>query len=68
MLDIGMSEEKSLSATFFLSDLISARWRILSTKQYSEICLLTLLFIPSRVSGRGYKIGLVCVSVCLCVS
>ncbi len=25
-------------------------------------------FIPSRVSGRGYKIGPVCLSVCLLVS
>ncbi len=26
------------------------------------------LFIPSRISGRGYKIGPVCVCVCVCVS
>ncbi len=26
-----------------------------------------IIIIPSRVSGRGYKIGPVCVSVCLSV-
>ena len=31
------------------------------------LVLLTQHFIPSRVSGRGYKIGPVCVSVCLSV-
>ena len=34
---------------------------------FRGLVLLVVLVVPSRVSGRGYKIGPVCVSVCLSV-
>ncbi len=57
------------TCTWLLNDfLLSA----ITTSNYGVLCDVIMIlckpwFIPSRVSGRGYKIGPVCVSVCVSV-